>query len=92
MSVTQVILEGEKGKYEMFARTAEGGKPERVGEVHRMERHTYRTTYTNSRIGYDRTHTCWWGEVRHHGQYQSLRCYASLGEIKRVAERLINDV
>lgn len=51
-----------------------------VGRVYRY-RHTYRTKYAGSRIGYDRTHICWWGTAFGTGEAdpygESLRCYTS---------------
>ena len=58
---------------------------EMVGRVVR-HRHTYRTTYTGSRIGYDRTHWCWWGEPSDPFS-RGLRCYRTRAEVVELLVR-----
>jgi len=63
----------------------------RVGTAVR-ERHTVRTTYKGTRIGYESTHWCWSDrDFRHNGQWQSLSCYRTLDYLVKVMDRLWHD-
>lgn len=47
----------DRGRYRVYAR--EGPSLGPMLGVATRERHTVRTAYTGTRIGYDRTHWCW---------------------------------
>lgn len=69
-----------------------------IGTVYRT-RHTYRTTYLptsgmawycgGERIGYDRSHLCWWGSAygnpeKPHGE--TFRCHRTRAEVVALVE------
>lgn len=85
----EVIVTGGDGRYTVYTRNSTGGLGFRIGSAERR-RHTYRTSYKNTRIGYDRTHTCWSGEwaVRPGDvRFDSLRCIGTLSDVAGILLR-----
>lgn len=58
-----------------------------IGRVYRHDRHTYRTTYTGERFGYDRTHTCWDAEPEQ-STWARTTCYRTRDEAASALVRL----
>lgn len=76
-----VLASGGDGVYDLYFRDRQPrpGAGTFIGRV-RRERHTYRTTYRYTRIGYDRTHWCWSGEVPA-PSVPGLRCYRTMSDV-----------
>lgn len=75
-----VLASGSDGVYDLYFRdrVPRPGAGTFIGRVSRY-RHTYRTTYHYTRIGYDRTHWCWNGEAPP-PFVGGLRCYRTMSD------------
>lgn len=74
-------MQGGAGTYLVYTRD---GKTQ-IGTIGR-ERHTYRTAYSGTRIGYDRSHYCWNGETPD-WRKPRLRCYRTLADVAEIMLR-----
>lgn len=90
----QVLLSGDaRHGYDVYYRDSKPrlGMGVLLGHIARG-RHTVRTPYKGTRIGYDREHTCWtgtweWGIRPKAMRFDSLRCYRTLTEVAGIMLR-----